>query len=50
MFIVDDPDSEVADALPHDYGVDDVPVIVQDRFNVDDGGLLEAGSAATSSW
>ena len=41
MFIVDDPDGEVADALPHDYGVDDVPVIVQDG-NVDDGGLLEA--------
>jgi blue copper oxidase len=30
MFIVDDPGTDVA-ALPHTYGVDDVPVIVQDR-------------------
>lgn len=31
MFILDDPSNPVARALPHDYGVDDVPVIVQDR-------------------
>lgn len=30
MFIVDDPKTDVA-ALPHEYGVDDVPVIVQDK-------------------
>ncbi|WP_239125661.1 multicopper oxidase family protein [Catellatospora bangladeshensis] len=30
MFIVDDPATSVA-ALPHEYGVDDIPVIVQDR-------------------
>lgn len=31
MFIVDDPHSPVAERLPHRYGVDDIPVIVQDR-------------------
>jgi blue copper oxidase len=35
MFIVDDPATEVA-ALPHEYGVDDVPVIVQDKAFDDD--------------
>ncbi|GAA1811989.1 multicopper oxidase domain-containing protein [Luedemannella flava] len=30
MFILDDPATDVA-ALPHEYGVDDVPVIVQDK-------------------
>ncbi|MEV4533282.1 multicopper oxidase domain-containing protein [Asanoa sp. NPDC049518] len=30
MFIVDDDDPALA-ALPHDYGVDDIPVIVQDK-------------------
>jgi FtsP/CotA-like multicopper oxidase with cupredoxin domain len=30
MFIVDDPGTDVA-ALPHEYGVDDIPVIVQDK-------------------
>ena len=30
MFIVDDPGTDAA-ALPHRYGVDDVPVIVQDK-------------------
>jgi blue copper oxidase len=30
LFIVDDPKTDVA-ALPHDYGVDDVPLIVQDK-------------------
>ena len=37
MFIVDDPGTDVA-ALPHEYGVDDVPVIVQDKA-FDDGRL-----------
>jgi FtsP/CotA-like multicopper oxidase with cupredoxin domain len=30
MFIVDDPETSTPD-LPHRYGVDDIPVIVQDR-------------------
>ena len=37
MFIVDDPQAEVS--LPSDYGVDDVPVIVQDVKLDGDGGL-----------
>jgi FtsP/CotA-like multicopper oxidase with cupredoxin domain len=36
MFIVDDPDA-AALPLPNTYGVDDVPVIVQDRAFDDDG-------------
>ncbi len=36
MFILDD-DASVSAALPHDYGVDDVPVIVQDRAFDGDG-------------
>lgn len=31
MFLLDDPDNPAADRLPHEYGVDDLPVIVQDR-------------------
>jgi FtsP/CotA-like multicopper oxidase with cupredoxin domain len=31
MWIIDDPDAEAAAALPHEYGVDDIPVIVQDK-------------------
>jgi blue copper oxidase len=38
MFIVDDPGTDVA-ALPNRYGVDDVPVIVQDKSF--DGGKLD---------
>jgi len=38
MFIVDDPSTDVA-ALPHRYGVDDVPVIVQDKKFDGDGQL-----------
>ncbi|WP_127474754.1 multicopper oxidase family protein [Microbacterium sulfonylureivorans] len=42
MFLVQD-DDETALALPRDYGVDDVPVIVQDRsFGAD--GAFEGGS------
>jgi FtsP/CotA-like multicopper oxidase with cupredoxin domain len=36
MFIVDDPKTDVAE-LPHEYGVDDVPVIVQDKNFTGDG-------------
>jgi FtsP/CotA-like multicopper oxidase with cupredoxin domain len=39
MFIVDDPGTDAA-ALPRAYGVDDVPVIVQDK-KFDDGELDE---------
>jgi FtsP/CotA-like multicopper oxidase with cupredoxin domain len=42
MFIVEDPDSRVAEALPHEYGVDDVPVIVQDKKV--NGGSVQTGS------
>jgi FtsP/CotA-like multicopper oxidase with cupredoxin domain len=38
MFILDDPDLPAARQLPHDYGVDDIPVIVQDK-RFDDGEL-----------
>lgn len=43
MFILDDPDSTVADRLPHEYGVDDVPVIVQDKRLDDDGEIGSGG-------
>ncbi|MGH3477335.1 MAG: multicopper oxidase family protein, partial [Nocardioidaceae bacterium] len=38
MFILDDPESPAAERLPHDYGVDDIPVIVQDK-RFDEGEL-----------
>jgi blue copper oxidase len=43
MFIVDDPATDVA-ALPHDYGVDDFPIIVQDKRFTRDGRLDSSGS------
>ncbi|MDI1465984.1 multicopper oxidase domain-containing protein [Catellatospora sp. KI3] len=43
MFLVDDPATDVA-ALPHEYGVDDFPVIVQDKKFDGDGGLDDAES------
>ncbi|MFC7531999.1 multicopper oxidase family protein [Actinoplanes sp. GCM10030250] len=42
MFLIDDPGTDVA-ALPHEYGVDDVPVMVQDKAFDDDGQLSESG-------
>lgn len=42
MFIIDD-DEEAALALPRDYGVDDIPVIVQDKTFNDVGQLVETG-------
>ena len=36
LFLIHDPE-EAALALPHDYGVDDIPVIVQDRSFSADG-------------
>ena len=44
MFILDDPASDAADRLPSQYGVDDVPVIVQDKPFDDDGQLSSEGS------
>jgi FtsP/CotA-like multicopper oxidase with cupredoxin domain len=43
MFILDDPGSPVAGQLPHEYGVDDVPLIVQDKRLDDDGELGNGG-------
>lgn len=37
LFLLDDPTSKTGKALPHDYGVDDVPVVVQDK-SFDSGG------------
>jgi len=42
MFIVDDPSTDVPD-LPHEYGVDDIPLIVQDKTF--DGGRLAFGGS-----
>jgi FtsP/CotA-like multicopper oxidase with cupredoxin domain len=36
MLIIDDPSDPVQRALPHEYGVDDIPVIVQDKSIEDD--------------
>ena len=44
MFLLDDPDDPVSAALPHTYGVDDVPVVIADKsfdggeLVIDDGG------------
>jgi blue copper oxidase len=38
MFLLDDPALPAAQQLPHEYGVDDIPVIVQDK-RLDDGEL-----------
>ncbi len=38
LFIIDDPDLEDL-ALPREYGVDDIPLIVQDKQFNDDGSL-----------
>jgi FtsP/CotA-like multicopper oxidase with cupredoxin domain len=38
MFILDDPEAEAL-ALPDDYGVDDIPLILQDKSFEEDGSL-----------
>ncbi|MCC3359029.1 multicopper oxidase family protein [Bacillus sp. REN16] len=38
MFIIDDEDSK---KLPSDYGVDDIPLIIQDKLFTDDGQLKD---------
>jgi FtsP/CotA-like multicopper oxidase with cupredoxin domain len=43
MFILDDPDEPAQQQLPHDYGVDDIPVIVQDH-SIRASGELRPGS------
>ncbi|OUZ12143.1 copper oxidase [Aeromicrobium sp. PE09-221] len=43
MFIVDDPVEAELD-LPRDYGVDDLPLIVQDK-NLDEDGRLDMGES-----
>lgn len=43
MFIIDD-DEAAGLALPHDYGIDDIPLIVQDRKFNGDGSLDESSS------
>lgn len=39
VFIIDD---DHADGLPHDYGVDDIPLVIQDRRFTDTGALDES--------
>lgn len=46
LFILDD-DTEAGLALPREYGVDDIPVIVQDKTFDDDGQLVETDRSAT---
>ena len=41
MFILDDP-SEAPPGLPSEYGVDDIPLVVQDKVFHDDGSLSTA--------
>ncbi|HEX6888630.1 MAG TPA: multicopper oxidase domain-containing protein [Candidatus Nanopelagicales bacterium] len=40
MILVDDPNEPATAVLPHEYGVDDVPVIVQDKRFDRDGQLV----------
>ena len=40
MFWLDDPGDPVAAALPHDYGVDDIPVLITDKSFDEDGQLV----------
>jgi FtsP/CotA-like multicopper oxidase with cupredoxin domain len=48
MFIIDD-EEESALALPRDYGIDDIPLIVQDRKFNDDGTLDASNSFMQSA-
>jgi blue copper oxidase len=42
MFILDEPGSQAARQLPDKYGVDDIPLIVQDK-RIDGGGEIQDG-------
>ncbi|MPY93148.1 MAG: multicopper oxidase domain-containing protein [Acidimicrobiia bacterium] len=46
LFLLDDP--EAVSGLPADYGVDDIPVILQDK-RVDDDGALDMGTPLLST-
>jgi blue copper oxidase len=46
MWILDDPNARRL-ALPHTYGVDDIPLILQDK-RIDDDGRLDFGQATIS--
>ena len=49
MFLLDDPaDAATQEQLPHEYGVDDVPVIVQDK-EFEGSELDESGSLLSST-
>ncbi|HEX2575202.1 MAG TPA: multicopper oxidase domain-containing protein [Aquihabitans sp.] len=48
MFIVDEPGAATG-SLPDDYGVDDVPVIVQDRSFAADGSFRDGGRFLATS-
>ncbi len=47
LFLIDDP-GERQDALPNRYGIDDIPVIVQDKRLDDDNQLRESAPTMTS--
>jgi FtsP/CotA-like multicopper oxidase with cupredoxin domain len=49
MLLIEDPKSDGAPALPDDYGVDDVPLVVQDKSFTADGELVvdPQGTAST---
>jgi FtsP/CotA-like multicopper oxidase with cupredoxin domain len=46
LFLLDDP--EAPSSLPSDYGVDDIPVILQDK-RIDDDGSLDTGTPLFST-
>ncbi len=51
MFLVDDEkDAEERTGLPRDYGVDDIPLIVQDRSFADDGTMELRGASTLESF
>ena len=44
IFLIEDDESDAL-GLPHDYGIDDIPLIIQDKTFTDDGDFsLDAGS------
>ena len=45
MIIVDDPE-DLDHRLPSEYGIDDIPVVIQDRGFDDDGELATSGAGA----
>lgn len=49
LFILED-DASLAAGLPNTYGVDDVPLIVQDKLFDDDGSFLESPTGLTANF